>query len=171
MLDDGFAPTQRALALRNPTRYRVSHSTGPGTRPAECLVDTTSGQRFESPVRRPMSGARERTARIACRLFRAHRLEPSPQDLRVGTFRMSAKKRLDCRFFRFVSSERPQRADPSELGFLRQRTFVFAQITVEGGEGAGGIVELGEKEPPERDQRGAPFRAVGIARVGRAVSV
>ena len=84
---------------------------------------------------------------------------------------MSDEKRLNCRFFRLVSTKRAQRADPSELGFLSQRTFVFPEVAVESLECAGWIVELGQQKPAQSYERGAPFRTVRIARVSRAISI
>src|SRR5690349_18980463 len=84
---------------------------------------------------------------------------------------MRDKKRLDCRLFRIVTTERPECANPSELGLLREPTFLLAQVSIEGRERTGGIVELGEQKPAERDERRAPFSAVRIALVRRAVRV
>ena len=70
-----------------------------------------------------LSDPRGESQAASWRLFRSHRLETTTEDLSIRTFRMRDKKRLDCRFFRLVAAERAQRADPSELGFLRQHTF------------------------------------------------
>src|SRR5689334_14624447 len=123
-------------------------------------------------MRRSMSVTSKRIARYRARdLLRSHGLETATQHLGVGTFRMRDKKRLDCRFFRLVAAESAQRTDPSELGFLRQSAFMLAQVPVESREGAGRVVELGEEKPAERDERGAPLRAMRVARVSRAVSI